>query len=177
MSRTILIIAAFAFSACASTRDTGTSARSPSMASEVTERNKQTVRRVYEEAINAAEFARLPELVAADYVGPQGDRGPAGFQEGVESLRAGFPDIHFRIEELIAEGDRVVVRWTWSGRHTGSFRGFSPSNQEVNNSGIAIYQLRESKLVRGWLETDRLGAMQQMGVVSAGLGGGGATAR
>jgi predicted ester cyclase len=147
------------------------------MASEVTERNKQTVRRVYEEVINAAELALLPALVAPDYVGPQGDRGPAGFQDGVESLRAGFPNIRFRVEELIAEGDRVVVRWTWSGRHTGAFRGFAASNREVNNSGIAIYQLREGQLVRGWLETDRLGAMQQMGVVSAGLGGGAATPR
>jgi predicted ester cyclase len=117
-----------------------------------TERNKQTVRSVYEQCINRGRLELLPELIAADYVGPQGDAGPTGYRNTIEDLRRGFPDIQFRIEQLIAEGDRVVVRWSWNGRHNGTFRSFAPSHALISNSGIAIYQLRDGKLVRGWLE-------------------------
>jgi predicted ester cyclase len=147
------------------------------MTSENTESSVETVRRLYEECVNRGRVELLPELIAADYVGPQGGTGPAGYRATVESLRAGMPDIRFTIEDLVAEGDRVVVRWTWTGRHTGTFRGFKPTSAQIENSGIAIYQLRGGKVIRSWLETDRLGVLQQMGVVDPGLGGGGAGAR
>ena len=134
------------------------------------ERDKQTVRRLYEECINGARGELLPDLVAADYVGPQGERGPAGFGRTVDGLRDGVPDIHFALEELIAEGGRVAVRWTWTGTHTGVLRGFAPSNARVANEGIAVYALRDGKVARAWLQTDRLGLLQQIGALPAELG-------
>lgn len=69
---------------------------------------------------------------------------------------------------MIGEGDRAVVRWTWVGTHAGRFKTWGPTGRRVANSGIAIYELKHGKVVRVWLETDRLGALQQMGVVPAG---------
>lgn len=134
------------------------------------EKNKQTVRSVYEDYINRKRLDRLPELVSADYVGPEGERGPSGFAATVESIRRGVPDIQFGVEDVIAEGNKVTIRWKWSGKHTGTLRGFAPSNRQVENTGIAIYELTDGKIARAWLQTDRLGILQQIGVVPTQLG-------
>jgi steroid delta-isomerase-like uncharacterized protein len=117
----------------------------------------------------------LLELVTADYVGQRGEKGPAGFGRNVEELRVGFPDIRFMVEDLVAEGDRVAVRWTWSGTQTGQFREIPPTNKRVSNNGMAFYKMRDGKVFRTWVETDRLGVLQQLGVVPAGVGGGPST--
>ena len=67
-------------------------------------------RNKFVEAEVDSNVALLPTLVADDYVGPNGDRGPAGYEQIVTSLRAGFPDIHFTLDELLTDGDKVVVR-------------------------------------------------------------------
>jgi len=144
--------------------------KSAETASMDTEKNKQTVRRIYDEYINQTRRELLPELVAADYVAPDGRRGPSVFASTIEALRNGVPDIHFTIEDVIAERDRVVVRWTWSGKHTGTLNGLSASNREVKNEGISIYELSQGKVSRAWLQTDRLGFLQQIGVVDPSLG-------
>jgi len=129
--------------------------------------NSNIVRRLYEDCINPGRTELLPDLVADEFVGPTGERGPSGFAETLASLRSGFPDIHFTIEDMIAERDRVAVRWTWRGSHTGQFRAFPATGKRLTNTGIAIYQVSGGKIIRTWVETDRLGAMQQMGVVPA----------
>ncbi len=78
-------------------------------------------------------------------------------------LRAGFPDIHFTIEDLMADGDRVALRWKWEGTHQNAFRGFEPTGKRVSNTAFAIYELREGKVVRAWLLTDRLGFSRPWG--------------
>src|SRR5262245_13540926 len=122
------------------------------------DRNRTSVRLLFEECINAGRADLLPELVDDEYRGAQGEVGLSGFGGAIDSLRAGVPDIRFTVEDLIAEADRVVARWTWSGTH-------APSNKLVSNSGIGIYQLRDARLVRSWLQTDRLGFLQQIGAV------------
>jgi predicted ester cyclase len=102
-------------------------------------------------------------------VGGQGARGPSGFAGNVDELRAGFPDIRFTVHDLVAEDDRVAVRWTWEATHAGTFRGWAPTGRRVTNSGNAIYQLAGGKIVRVWLETDRLGFFQQIGVIPESL--------
>jgi steroid delta-isomerase-like uncharacterized protein len=127
--------------------------------------NKEIVRKIYEEAINRGRLDMLSELVAADYQGPDGAKGPAGFRATVERLRSGFPDIRFTIDQLIGEGEHVVVRWHWEATHDGPFAGIAPTHKHLTNSGIAIYELRNGRVARSFLETDRLGALQQLGVV------------
>lgn len=106
---------------------------------------------------------RRPRL--ARLLGPTGERGPDGFVANIRDLRAGFPDIHFTIDDLVAEADRVVVRWSWRATHDGPFRGLAPTHKPVTNSGIAIYQLASGQILHNWLETDRLGALQQLGAL------------
>jgi len=90
----------------------------------------------------------LAELVAEDYTGPTGERGPSGCAETVAALRRGFPDIHFTVDDLIADRDRVAVRWTWRGTHTGQVRAFPPTGKSLTNTGIAVYQVSGGRIVR-----------------------------
>jgi steroid delta-isomerase-like uncharacterized protein len=131
---------------------------------------EQTVRRIYDECLNGGRQDVLPELVADDYVGPQGDRGPVGFGQTIAALRAGFPDIRFTVEDMVASGDRVAVRWSWRGTHTGPFRGLTPSGKAVTDTGMAFYRLKDGKVVRAWVETDRLGVLQQVGAIPSDVG-------
>jgi predicted ester cyclase len=134
-----------------------------------TDANKQAVRRIYDEAVNTGRTGILADLVAPEFTGPDGSRGPAAFGANVAALRAGFPDIRFTIEQLVAEGDRVAVRWTWTGTHTGTFRGFAASGKEVRDTGLVLYTFAGGKVVGAIIETDRLGVLQQIGVVPADL--------
>lgn len=132
--------------------------------------NAQVVRSLYEECMNRAALERLDELVASDYVGPRGERGPEGFRNTLTGLRAGVPDIQFTIEELLADESRVAVQWTWRGTHTGRLREFAAPQKPVTNEGIAVYHLRDGKIVQGAVQTDRLGLLQQIGVLPQDLG-------
>jgi predicted ester cyclase len=133
------------------------------------ETNKHVIRSLYEECINTGALERLDELVATDYVGPQGEKGPEGFRNNLRGLRAGVPDIRFTLDELLADGDGVAVRWAWRGTHTGTLLGFAPSQKPVTNVGIAVYHLKQGKIVRASLLTDRLGFLQQIGLVPTDL--------
>jgi predicted ester cyclase len=132
--------------------------------------NKNAIRKLYESCINQARTDCVGEVISDDYVGLRGERGPAGFAATVVGLRAGFPDIQFTLEDLVADGDRVAVRWTWHATHSGTFVGplgsFPATGKPISNTGMAIYQLADHKVIRNWLETDRLGALQQMGILS-----------
>lgn len=132
-----------------------------------TERNKQTVVRLYEECLNQDKSETIAELVAADYTGDRGEKGPSGFESAIRGLRAGVPDIRFTLEELVAEGDRVVVRFRWSGQHTGPLAGFAPTGKHVTTTGMAIYRLRDGQVTGASLLTDRLAVLQQIGAVPA----------
>jgi predicted ester cyclase len=135
-------------------------------AADNTQRNKQVVRSLYEDAINGHRPELYAELVAADFsAGPGAARGPAALRSTVDELRAGFPDVHFTVEDLVAEGDRVAVRWSWQATHTGTFRKLAPSGRRVTNTGMAIYLLEGGKVRQVWLLTDRLGVLQQVGAV------------
>jgi steroid delta-isomerase-like uncharacterized protein len=134
------------------------------------EKNKEGVRKLYEDILNTGKLELLNQIIAEEYVGAFGQKGPSGFAGPIQELRQGFPDIKYTIEGLMAEGERVAVRWKWRGTHTGSFRGFAASQKQVTNEGIAIFQFRDSKVVHSWIMTDRLGFLQQIGVVSQDLG-------
>lgn len=128
-------------------------------------KNKEAVRMLYEEILNTGKFDLLNHFVAENYTGVSGQKGPAAFAEPIKPLRQGFPDIRWTVEDLVAEGDRVAVRWFWRGKHTGPFRGFAASQNQVTNSGAAIFKFRDGKIVQSWIEIDRLGFLQQIGVV------------
>jgi steroid delta-isomerase-like uncharacterized protein len=137
--------------------------RSASMSE--TETNTRAVRRIYDEAVNGGRMEILPSLIADEFEGPDGTRGPAAFAANVTALRAGFPDVRFTVEDVVAEGDRVAVRWKWTGTHTGSFRGFAASGQPVHDTGLVLYRFARGKVTNAVVETDRLGVLQQIGAI------------
>src|SRR4051794_20814589 len=111
LSSALLLAALAATTACSTTKDSQMTTDTTSDAHRSTEAaNQQLIRRLYDDCITSGRLELLPELIADDYIGPRGERGPEGFAGPLRGLRAGFPDIHFTVEDLIAQGDRVSVR-------------------------------------------------------------------
>jgi steroid delta-isomerase-like uncharacterized protein len=127
--------------------------------------NKRHIEELYERCFNQGKMDVMDRLVAPDYVGPQGDKGPESFKRTVIGLRTAFPDIHYAVSDVVAEGDRVAVRWRWSGTHKGPFRAFAATGKPFSNTGTAIFHFRDGKIVAAAIETDRLGFLQQLDVV------------
>jgi steroid delta-isomerase-like uncharacterized protein len=142
------------------------------MSDDTKDDNKRKIERLFDDCFNQGNLALLDELVAPEYVGPQDTRGPAGFRGIVAGLRTGFPDIHYTLDDVLAEGDRVAVRWHWTGTNKGPFRAFPPTGKSFTNPGVGIFQLKGGKIVAATLETDRLGFLQQIGAVPANVGAG-----
>lgn len=134
-----------------------------------TDANKDLVRRLYTDYLDANRLDRVGDIVSPDYENGAAPgspvRGIAAFGP-IAALLAAFPDIHYTIADLIADGDRVAVRWSWTGTHTGPYRGIAPTGKQVTNTGIAFFQIAGGKLVRGWIETDRLGFTLAIGAVA-----------
>jgi steroid delta-isomerase-like uncharacterized protein len=124
------------------------------------------------EAFNDGGLGVVDELVGPEYVGAQGDTGPAGFQAVVAGLRAAFPDIHYTLDDVVAEDDRVAVRWHWTGTHRGTFRGFPATGKTIANTGAGVFRFQDGQIVTAVLETDRLGFLEHIGAVPQGIGRG-----
>jgi predicted ester cyclase len=129
------------------------------------ETNKALVKTLYEECINGRDLDRLETLIAPDFTGARGERGPREFRATIEAVLTGFPGVRFEVHDLIGEADRVAARWTFRAVHGGRFAGIKPSLAEVTQEGNVIYQIRAGQIVRAWLQADRLGVLQQIGVV------------
>jgi steroid delta-isomerase-like uncharacterized protein len=132
--------------------------------------NERLMRRFFEEVWNRGDYAIVDDLLAGDYVGhspPDEIHGPEGGKRFVAALRGAFPDIHFTIEDQIADGDRVVARWTARGTQTGAFQGLPPTGKQAVATGITIFRVANGKAVEGWTNFDALGLLRQLGVVAA----------
>ena len=131
---------------------------------------KQIVRRIYEDVLNKRDLRPLDEFVRPDYVEhnplPGQGTGLAGMKDRYTMLFNGL-DAHFTIEDMVAEGDRVVVRWTNSGTNTGDFLGIPATGRQYSIQGIDIYRLAGGKLAEHWDVVDVFGHMVQLGVIPA----------
>ena len=137
----------------------------------MSEENKAIFRRYVEEVGNEGNLDLVDEIFA-DYVSHQSDgsvlqRGPEDVKRFMGEFRSAFPDFHTTIEDQIAEGDRVVTRWTMRGTHEGEFRGIAPTGKQMTVTGIGIFRFSDGKVVESWDNFDQLGMMQQLGVVSS----------
>jgi steroid delta-isomerase-like uncharacterized protein len=135
-----------------------------------TEENKAAERRFYAEVWVKHNLDVLDELVAPDVVEhnplfPGQAPGREGFRQTIETVFSAFPDAQSTIEDLIAEGDTVVVRWTGSGTHRGEFMGIFPTNKQMTSAGIDIIRYKGGRRVETWRQWDALSVMQQLGVV------------
>ena len=134
-----------------------------------TEENKARFRRVYEDLFNGGNLDVAEELVASDFFNheaPHGmDRGPEGTRGLANMLRTAFPDLHFEIEELIAEDDTVAGRLSMSGTHEGPLMGMHPTGHSMRQDHMHFVRFRDGKAVEHWGVRDDLSMMQQLGVV------------
>ena len=134
-----------------------------------TEENKAKQHRIFEEVINKGNMAVADELVAPNYIyhGPVGMEftGPEGLKQLISMFRNAFPDLHVTVEDTVAEGDRVVSRFTARGTHKGDLTGIAPTGKQVTQAGIVIARWVDGKEVEAWESLDMLGMMQQLGVV------------
>ena len=96
---------------------------------------------------------------------PQVIRGSKAFRKVMENFRSAFPDSDLHIEEEIAEDDKVVIRWSFSGTHQGSLLGIPATGKKVKWTGITIYQIVDGKVMEEKGEEDFLGFLRQIGVV------------
>lgn len=126
------------------------------------QKNKALIKKLYEESLNKRNWELLDELVDEDFTGLLEKKGADGFRQPLIPLINAFPDIAWRIEEMISEENHVNVRWTWQGTHSGQFQHLPPTNKKVVNEGVASYELADGKIIRAHVLTDRLGFLQQL---------------
>ncbi len=129
--------------------------------------NKAIVRRLVEEVINRGETRLLPAVIAEDHVyhDPTGDLyGPEGVRLVISELRAAFPDLQMTVDDLRADGDVVVRRFTLRGTHHGAFMAVVATGCRIRVSGIAIDRLSAGMVVESWISLDVLGLLSQLGV-------------
>ena len=136
-----------------------------------TEENKAVVRRYYEACNRGKEagMAAIEELYAPDFVyhgtGVFPDMDPAAMKQLTPAFFTAFPDSHFTVEDLIAEGDTVVVRFTMRATHQGEFMGIPPTGKVVTMTGIYIARIAGGKYVEDSGIEDQLGLLQQLGAI------------
>jgi steroid delta-isomerase-like uncharacterized protein len=133
------------------------------------EENKRIVRRYYEELWNRWDLTLVNEMISEAIVfrGSLGitTKGRDGFRQYMTTVQAAFPDFHNGIEDLIAEGDKVVAVLTYTGTHQGTIFGRAPTGKRIHYSGTAIFRIEANQIVSGWVMADTLGLLQQLGVV------------
>ena len=133
------------------------------------EANKALVRRLVEEGINAGRLGVAAALLAPDYVGhsPTGDTyDREGWRQALLILRTTFPDYRLTIEDLVAEGDRVVWRWTMHGTDRGGLVGRPATDQPVTMYGINIERVADGLIAETWTSSDHTPMLQALGLLS-----------
>jgi steroid delta-isomerase-like uncharacterized protein len=135
-----------------------------------TETNKQLVQRYYDEVHNDRNYDLIDALIAPNFKEhdplPGQQEGRAGIKQR-EKMLADSLDVHFTVEDMIAEGDKVVVRWRNRGTHIGEFLGIPPTGRDFSIEGINVYRVEDGRLAEGWSVADVFGQMLQLGVIPA----------
>src|SRR2546426_1820776 len=136
-----------------------------------TQENKASARRFVEEVINQGNVAVVDELTGPNFVDHSAPPGvPAtneGFKGFVKTFRAAFPDLHYTVDDEIAEGDRVVQRSTAHGTMKGDFQGMPASGKSATWSEVHITRFANGKAIEHWAVVDQLGMLAQLGFAQA----------
>lgn len=113
----------------------------------------------------------VDQLFVPDYIHhdpglpPELQSGRDAYKQLVTVFRTGFPDIKVTVEDMVAEEEKVVARWSWRGTNQGEFQGIPPTGKQVTGSGISIHRIAEGKIAEAWVNFDTLGMLQQLGVI------------
>jgi len=132
----------------------------------VVQRNKAIIHRYFEEWGNHGDTKAAEELIAPNVTlrnPPAELHSLEDYKKGMAAFHRAFPDLHFAVEDVIAEGDKVVVRWELRGSHLGDYQGRPPTGKTVSVTGMSLFRLANGKIQEITVSMDRLGQWQQLG--------------
>src|SRR5258708_13770601 len=134
--------------------------------------NKALVRRLYEEVWNNRKLELISEIISPSHAlqapNVAGSAvGPEAYKRQVLRFLEGYPDLHWTIEDTIAEEDKVVACWTISGIQKGEYLAIPPTNKKVSFNAITLNHVANGKIMDSYSNWDALGMIQQLGVVPA----------
>jgi steroid delta-isomerase-like uncharacterized protein len=131
--------------------------------------NKAVITSFVEEVINKGQLERVDHLVALDFVEldplPGQQQGREGLKQVISAFRTAFPDIHWVIEEMVGEGDKVFSRFTWHGTHRGEFFGAPATGKHITVKGMVVDRVVGGKMAESRILMDGLSMMRQLGVI------------
>jgi steroid delta-isomerase-like uncharacterized protein len=135
----------------------------------MSEDNKALARSSWEEIVNKQNPQAIEEVYAPNFVWHEPDQDIQGYEQAKQFVSAffkGFPDINISVEDVIAEGDKAVTRYTIRGTHQGETEEFGPpTEKQMELKGITIHRIEDGKIVEEWEAYDNLSVMQQLGLV------------
>lgn len=136
------------------------------------EDNKALVRRMFEEVFMQGNLAAVDQLFAPDYLMHNPGAtwvvlGYLGVKQTVTEVRTAFPDFSLSVEDVIAEGEKVMTRYTWRGTQQGTFLGIPPTGKQVTVTGILVSRVVDGKIAEEWGIVDMPGLFRQLGVFPA----------
>jgi len=129
------------------------------------EENKAVIRRWFE-AENKKDLSQIEEIVAPDFIDHTHKLKSVGeYKQRIAMFMKGFPDFHETIEDIIAEGDKVWVRFKFSGTHTGEYLGLAPTGKKITVECVGIFRMVNGKAVEEWEVADGLDSLKQLGAI------------
>ena len=134
----------------------------------MSEQNKTITKRIFDEGWNGRKLDVCDELIAKDApthepgLPPEASIGPESLKGIIGIYTGAFPDVKMTLEDMVAEGDRVVVRWQAIGTNTGSLMGMPPTGKKSTVTGTLIYRFADGKVAEAWSLWDKAGMMQQL---------------
>jgi steroid delta-isomerase-like uncharacterized protein len=135
----------------------------------MSEQNKTLARRWFEDLFSQGDLDVAEEILSAgflDHLPREEERGIEELKHYVSIYRSAFPDIEDTVEEIVAEADKVVVRWRSRGTHLGEFMGVAPTGRDVTFTGMRLFRIAENKIAESWVNIDERGLQEQLGAVS-----------
>ena len=139
------------------------------MSEQLSQQNKTLARRWFEDLFSRGDLDAANEILSADFVDHLTQEDERGFQElkhYVTMYRSAFPDIQDAVHDVVAEGDKVVVRWTSRGTYQGEFMGVAPTGRHVTFTGMRLFRIAQNKIAESWVNIDERGLQEQLGAVS-----------
>ena len=128
--------------------------------------NKALVRRFYKEVYVDWNMALVDQVVSPQFTShdwpERGPTGPQAFRDYYSAIRSALPDARYEVDDLVAEDDKVVVRWRLLGTHKGRFRGIAPTGRSIVLKGIAIYRVEKDQLMERWVVSDLHGLLEEI---------------
>jgi len=134
------------------------------------EENKSIVRQFFEEGPSKGNLSAADELLSPDFIiygSLPASPGVEGINEIITTCRAAFEHLNVTIEDMIAENDKVVSRFTARGVHKGDFMGLPATGKPITMTGIEIFRIKDGKITEIWAEANLFGLMQQLGIIPA----------